>query len=115
MGDLFFNGRFPFVDLSSGGSVDGYLAGVEAVLAEVGPETKIIPGHGPLATRKDLEAFRRMLVETVRIVRDRKEHGMSLEDSKKAGLPDEWKGWGWEFVSAPSWVETIWKSLDAKK
>lgn len=64
-GDLFFNGRYPFIDLSSGGSVDGVLAGVDRVLALVDGDTRIIPGHGPLADREDLVAYRSMLA-TVR-------------------------------------------------
>src|SRR5437870_4403639 len=51
MGDLFFNGRYPFVDLSSGGSVEGMVAAVDRVLALADGNTKIIPGHGPLADR----------------------------------------------------------------
>ena len=66
MGDLFFNGMYPFVDLSSGGSFEGYIAAADRALA-LGEGTRIIPGHGPVGTRADLRAYRDMLV----IVRDR--------------------------------------------
>ena len=114
MGDLFFAGRFPFVDLDGGGSLDGYVANVEKVLATIGPETKVIPGHGPLATRADLETFHRMLTETTRIVRERKAKGASLEEAKKAGLPEQWKGWSWDFISQERWIETIWRAGEAR-
>jgi glyoxylase-like metal-dependent hydrolase (beta-lactamase superfamily II) len=57
MGDVYFNGGFPFIDTSSGGSIDGVIAAVEETLGVIGADTKIIPGHGPLATRADLEAY----------------------------------------------------------
>src|ERR1041385_2028919 len=57
MGDLFFNGGFPFIDLSSGGSVDGYVASVAAVLEKAPADAKIIPGHGKLGTVDDLRTF----------------------------------------------------------
>ena len=66
MGDLFFNGMYPFVDLSSGGSFEGFIAAADRALA-LGEGTRIIPGHGPVGTRADLRAYRDMLVT----VRDR--------------------------------------------
>src|ERR1043165_1052276 len=62
LGDDFFAGSFPFVDLSSGGDVEGYARNVEAVLAKVPAGAKIIPGHGPLATIEDLKKFHQTLV-----------------------------------------------------
>jgi len=108
MGDLFFAGRFPFIDLGSGGTVDGYVRNVETVLADVPADAKIIPGHGPLSTREDLAAFHRMLRETVRFVRERKAAGKSLADVQAEGLPAEWASWGWEFISAERWIEIAW-------
>ena len=61
-GDLFFNGRYPVIDVDAGGSLAGMITAVDRLLPLVGPQTKLIPGHGPLAGRADLEAFRAMLV-----------------------------------------------------
>jgi glyoxylase-like metal-dependent hydrolase (beta-lactamase superfamily II) len=58
MGDLFFNGMIPFIDLKSGGSLAGMIENVEHILAFVPENTKIIPGHGPVGTKKDLAHFR---------------------------------------------------------
>lgn len=60
-GDLFFNGFYPFIDTASGGSVNGIIAAVDQLLARVNASTKIIPGHGPLASVADLRAYREML------------------------------------------------------
>ncbi|HRC86077.1 MAG TPA: MBL fold metallo-hydrolase [Thermoanaerobaculia bacterium] len=61
MGDVFFNGLYPFIDVDSGGSISGVIAAVDRVLAMVGDDVKLIPGHGPLAGKKELAAYRAML------------------------------------------------------
>ena len=80
MGDTFFNGFYPFIDSSSKGEVNGMIKTAERILAIVDNETKIIPGHGPLASKQDLEKFRDMLV----LVRDRMQNlldqGKTIEE-----------------------------------
>lgn len=64
MGDVFFHRMsYPFIDRDSGGSIDGLIAAVRRGLALVRPGGKIIPGHGPVATRAELEAYLAMLVD----------------------------------------------------
>jgi cyclase len=111
MGDDFFAGRFPFVDLESGGSVTGMADDVQAVIARLPPDVKVIPGHGPLSKLDDLKAFHHMLTATTAIVRDRIKAGKSLDEIKAAGLPDEWRGWGSGFINTGAWLETIYHSL----
>lgn len=114
MGDNFFNGVYPFIDLDSGGSVDGMLAAVEKTLERAGEETRIIPGHGPLADVDDLRAFQGML----RTVRDRVaamvRQGASLEEvvaaAPSAEFDDEWGG-GW--IGPERFVETLYRDLSA--
>jgi cyclase len=67
MGDLYFNGLYPFIDVSSGGSIDGMIAAADQVVAMVDDQTKIIPGHGPLSNKAELITYRDMLIT----VRDR--------------------------------------------
>ncbi|MEJ2677952.1 MAG: MBL fold metallo-hydrolase [Gemmatimonadota bacterium] len=92
MGDLFWTHHYPFIDLSSGGSVDGVIAGVDRVLAEIGPDTKVIPGHGPLSDRAGLQAYDDML----KTVRDRVKAAIAQGKTEKqvleAGLTREWDG-----------------------
>ncbi|MGH9943260.1 MAG: MBL fold metallo-hydrolase [Pyrinomonadaceae bacterium] len=114
MGDHFFNGRFPFVDLNSGGSVEGYAKNVADVIARVPAGVKIIPGHGALASVADLKNFHRALVETTEIVRKQMQAGKTLEQIKSAGLPAEWDEWGRGFVNTARWIETIYNSLSRK-
>jgi glyoxylase-like metal-dependent hydrolase (beta-lactamase superfamily II) len=107
MGDLFFNGGFPFVDLNSGGNVDGYIAAVAQVLEKTPADAKIIPGHGALADVNDLKTFHAMLVETTGIVRKAIAEGKTTEQIKAAGLPDKWSEWGRGFINTDRWIETI--------
>jgi cyclase len=111
MGDDFFNGFFPFVDIGSGGSVSGMAENVAQVLKKLPAGAKVIPGHGKLSDAAGLKAFHDMLVATTDIVRKEMKAGKSLEDIKKAGLPEEWKSWGSGFVKTDLWVETIYNSL----
>jgi cyclase len=107
MGDEFFAGRFPFVDLESGGTVQGLTENVGKVLAQVPADAKIIPGHGPLSTVEDLKNYHRMLVETTDVVRKGMAAGKTLEQLQAAGLPEAWKDYGSGFINAERWIETI--------
>ncbi len=111
MGDQFFNGFFPFVDLSSGGNVEGYKNNVEAVLAKVPAGAKIIPGHGPLATIDDLKKFHQMLVETIGIVRDRMKAGKSVDQIKAEKPLAKWESWGQGFMKTDNWIQIVYQSL----
>ena len=64
-GDTYFNGMYPFIDVDTGGSVDGMVAVADAVLARCDKNTKVIPGHGPLSNQSELQAYREMMA-TVR-------------------------------------------------
>jgi glyoxylase-like metal-dependent hydrolase (beta-lactamase superfamily II) len=97
-GDLFFNGMYPFIDVSSGGEVDGMIAAVERLLELVGEGTKIIPGHGPLATRADLARYRDMLAGVRAAVAAQVAAGKSREETvaaKPTAAFDEAWGGGW--------------------
>ena len=115
MGDDFFAGRFPFVDLGSGGSVQGLIANVAKVLGEIPADAKVIPGHGNLSTVNDLKAFHHMLVTTAGIVQKGIAAHKTLEQLQAAGLPDEWKEWGSGFIDTKFWIETLYSSLTQKK
>lgn len=111
MGDTFFNQRFPFVDMDSGGAVEGVVAAGRAVLAQADEETRIIPGHGPVASLSDLETYLRMIEETRARVEEGIEAGYSLEELQAAGAGDEWASWGDGFISAERWIATLHRDL----
>ena len=115
LGDDFFAGSFPFVDLDSGGSVEGLITNVAALIEKIPPGAKLIPGHGPLSTLDDLKAYHHMLVETTGIVRQKIAAGKTLAQIKSEGLPAEWKSWGNAFIKTDMWLELIYRSLTMKK
>lgn len=114
MGDQFFNGGFPYVDLGSGGSVEGYLKTVATVLEKIPADAKVIPGHGKLASVEDLKGFHAMLVETTGLVKKGIADGKSLADLKAAGLPEKFKDFGTGFIKTDRWIETIYNSAQKK-
>jgi glyoxylase-like metal-dependent hydrolase (beta-lactamase superfamily II) len=111
VGDLFFNGMFPFVDLQSGGSVSGMLDAVDVLLERLPEGTKIIPGHGPLADRAALDSYRKMLATSMRLVSGRIEEGMDESAAVAAGMPAEYAAWSWSFVSTERWLQTVYREL----
>jgi glyoxylase-like metal-dependent hydrolase (beta-lactamase superfamily II) len=112
MGDLFFNGRYPFVDVSSGGSFEGVIGAVNAALAYVNETTKVIPGHGAMATRADLVAYRDVMVK----IRDRVaaliKQGMTKEQVIAAKPTAEWDAtWGTGFMKPAVFLGIVYDSM----
>jgi len=84
MGDVYFNGFYPFIDGSSGGTADGVVAAADRVLALATDRTRIIPGHGPLATRSDLQSYRDLLATVTQRVKDQRKAGRSDAEIRAA-------------------------------
>jgi glyoxylase-like metal-dependent hydrolase (beta-lactamase superfamily II) len=110
-GDTFFSGRFPNIDLAGGGDVRGYIRNVEEAIRKVPADAKLIPGHGPLSTVRELQEFHEMLVETSGIVQKAIDAGKTLEQVTTAGLPEKWKGWAVPTVTTSRWLEMLYKGL----
>ena len=114
LGDLFFSGRFPYVDLDGGGDVEGLIENIAKILTELPPDVQLIPGHGPLSDIDDLKTYHQTLVETRDLIRDQVEAGKSLDEIKAAGLPQKWRSWGSGFISTGRWIEIVHRSLTEK-
>jgi len=111
-GDTYFNGFYPFIDVSSGGRIDGMIAAAERILAVADANTKVIPGHGPLSTPVELRAFRDMLVG----VRDRVRHAMAggrtLQQVIAAKPTADFDAvWGKGFLAPDKFVELVYADL----
>jgi cyclase len=116
-GDTFFNGLYPFIDYDTGGSIEGMIAAADRMLALAGPHTKIIPGHGPVGDREQLQDYRTML-ETVRgrlrtAIADGKALGEVIAMHPSADFDTTWGG---GFMSPDRWVEMLYRGMltDAK-
>jgi glyoxylase-like metal-dependent hydrolase (beta-lactamase superfamily II) len=113
-GDTFFSGRFPNIDLSGGGDVRGYIRNVEDALKKTPVDARLIPGHGPLSTVKELKAFHKMLVETSGIVEKAIAAGKTLDQVKSDGLPGQWKEWEAPTLKTDRWLEILYHGLKPK-
>ena len=112
MGDHFFKDRFPFVDMASGGNAVSFADNVAAVLQKVDDSTVIVPGHGSLANKADLQRYHSMLVETGAEVHSMKSSGMTLKQVQARGLKDKWQPWGAGFINQDNWISFLYASLD---
>ncbi len=111
-GDVFISGRYPFLDLESGGSLSGTLAAVERVLALADEKTRIIPGHGPLSTRADLARYRDMLLTARERVAKAIAAGQAIDALVAARpLADLDAIWGTGFVSPERFLRSAHASL----
>lgn len=110
MGDVFWNGMLPFIDLDSGGSIDGMIAGATAGLDMADDRTIVIPGHGPVGRKADLERFRDMLIHLRNRIGQGIAAGRTLEELKAEGHADAYAHKG-DFITPASFTETVYRSL----
>jgi len=112
MGDIFFNGLYPYIDLDAGGTVQGLIEAVELGLELADADTKIIPGHGPLTDRAGMLAYHAMLVEIRDRVRALVDEGMNLAQVVAARPTAQWDAeLGNAFIKPDSLVIFVYNSL----
>jgi glyoxylase-like metal-dependent hydrolase (beta-lactamase superfamily II) len=112
MGDTLFNGMYPFIDVSAGGRIAGMIAAVDRVLKVAGDTTRLIAGHGPLATKADLQVYRDMLAQVRDRVAKLKAEGKTGEQivaAKPTADLDE--KWGGGFMEPDVWVGLVYESM----
>ena len=112
VGDIFSNAFYPIIDLPSGGSIDGIVHAVDQILARTDDQTKIVPGHGPVATRADLKEYRDMLVQVRERVRALIAAGKNMRETVDAAPTKEFDAkWGSGYVPADVFTEMVFVSL----
>jgi cyclase len=115
MGDDFVTYGFPFIDVDSGGSIDGMISGVEGAIAQLPPDVKIIPGHGPVSNLEDVRAYVKMLKDSRATVLAALDKKMTLEQMKEKKILDPWKKYSGDFISEDAFLETLYNSLTGQK
>ena len=109
-GDLVFAGMYPFVDLDSGGSVDGVIAAVDRMLAIADEKTRVIPGHGELTDKAGLAAYREMLATTSGRVRELVKAGKTLEEVLAAKPNADYDAkLSWDFITAERYLTILYR------
>jgi len=112
MGDLFFNGIYPYIDAGTGGTITGTIAAVDKILSLAGNDTKIVPGHGPLGNKADLTKFRDMLVTSRDRVQKLKSAGKSAQEAvAEKPFADLNPVWGKGLVNGDQWVQIVYLTL----
>ena len=115
MGDDFVRYGFPFIDVTSGGSVQGMIAAMEKVSAQLPASVQVIPGHGALSTLDDVRAYTEMLRETSAAVQKALDEKKTVDQMKQEKILEPWKKWSGEFVDCDKFIETLYNSLTGTK
>ncbi|HSP16853.1 MAG TPA: MBL fold metallo-hydrolase [Thermoanaerobaculia bacterium] len=115
MGDDFFNGHFPFIDVENGGSVKGLIADLDRILATLPDDVKVIPGHGELSDKAGLRRFADMLRGTSSAVEKAMKAGRTVEQMKADKILAQWDDWGknW-FMNSEGFTEALYRDLSRK-
>jgi cyclase len=115
MGDTFMTVSYPFIDLSSGGTADGFVTAADRALSVCGAQTIIIPGHGPVTNCDGLRTWRTVIATVRDRVRAEMQKGRTLDQIKAAGLSKEFDDrWGRGFIQPAAFVESVYRSLGGK-
>ncbi len=111
-GDLFFNGFYPFIDVTHGGSLKGMIKAVDKVLSLADDNTKIIAGHGPMGDKKELASYRQMLGTAYERLRKLKAEGKTAQEAVAAKpLSDLEETWGDGLFKSDRWIELIYSGV----
>jgi len=112
LGDVFFNRMYPFIDIDGGGSAQGIIDAVDSILPLLNEDTKIIPGHGPLATLDDLKQYRSMLMLVTARMQALIDEGKTREQVITLRPTTNFDAeWAWSFLPAERWTGLIYNSL----
>lgn len=111
-GDTWWNGLYPFIDYVAGGSIDGMIRAAEANVAMAGPNTIVVPGHGPVGGRKDLVEYRDMLVAIRSNVAALKKQGKTLEETIAARPTTDFDDtWGKAIISPVLFTTLVFRGM----
>lgn len=113
-GDTLFNGLFPFIDLDTGGGVEGYIAAQERILELAGADTRIIPGHGPVADTDDLAASIAMLKDARKRVQALVDAGKTADEAVAADPLADYADWSWDFITSERMVRQLHRDLSGE-
>lgn len=111
LGDTYFAGRFPYIDLDSGGTVDGMISSANRVLSLADDDTKIIPGHGPLSTPADLKAYRDVLMKIRAKVMIMVREDKTLEEIMATNPTEGYDDWGTGFINNERFITILYNDL----
>lgn len=110
MGDEYVVGGFPFIDLNSGGSVEGLIDNHANILAQIPDNIRVIPGHGGLSTKAEMASWIEGVRTTAKIVTDQMIAGKTLAAIIEQGLPEQYASWGMGFINEAAYITAVYTS-----
>lgn len=110
MGDEYVVGGFPFIDLNSGGSVEGLIDNHANILAQIPDNIRVIPGHGGLSTKAEMASWIEGVRTTAKIVTDQMIAGKTLAAIIEQGLPEQYATWGMGFINEAAYITAVYTS-----
>ena len=110
-GDLFFELGFPYIDLTHGGSVKGYLAAVNSIITSMPDNVIIIPGHGKLTNKNRYLAFANMIDYSIKRVEGFLAKGKTEQEILALGIGKDYQQWAWRFINEEKWLKTLMTDL----
>ncbi len=112
LGDTYFQGKYPFIDISSGGSIDGMINAANKAIMIIDEDTKIIPGHGPISNKQELVEYRNMMLTIRDRVRKAIRAGLSFEEIQSSNLSKDFDDtWGQGFIKPEKFIDIIFTDL----
>lgn len=112
LGDIYINGLYPIIDLGSAGTINGYFGMIDKALSLSNDQTRVIPGHGPVATKKELQAYRDMLITIRDRIEAMRQAGKTLAEIERANPSKEFDpDWASDRVGPDGLTKMIYESL----
>jgi len=111
MGDLYFAGMYPIFHPEHGGSLEGYVKNIAMVLEQIPDDGKIVPGHGPMSNKAELQKYHSMIMASIATVHNGIKAGYSLEEIKKRGLASEWEPFSHGYLTTDKWISLVYENI----
>ncbi len=112
MGDLYFSGMYPIFHSEHNGSLNGFIKNIKSVLDQTPMDAQIVPGHGPLSSRAELEKYYRMILASKKVVQAGISRHLTLFEIQKKGLPIEWESFSHGYLTTDKWIALVYKNLN---
>ncbi|OGU56841.1 MAG: hypothetical protein A2V66_10665 [Ignavibacteria bacterium RBG_13_36_8] len=111
MGDIFRNGRLPYIDIAGGATVKGFINNLEKLISEIPDEYVIIPGHGEIANKEDLKYYYKRFADAVDFIFEKIKQNKTLEEVKTLGLPLSYDNYPASGLEIDMWIEVVYRDL----
>jgi len=112
MGDIYFEGLYPYIDVNSGGWSEGIVKAIDQILPLINEQTQVIPGHGPISSKKKLEVYRAMIADVGAKVQTLIKAGKTLDEVKQAKPSEAYdQAWGMTWLKPEQFIEMVYNGF----